>query len=82
MSLDKSTVAIAVGSGTTIGVSTAKSAQSVQSLLNSSLSQILAGDFTWYGSDIAFVLGSAISIVGIVVTVMRWLFPRSPLERR
>lgn len=71
MSLDKATIAIATGTGTTVGVSAAKSAQSAQSLLNSSLSQILAGDYTLYGSDIATIAGIVMGALGIVVTLYR-----------
>lgn len=71
MSLDKTTVAMAVGTGTTIGVSSAKSAQSAQSLLNSSIAQIVSGEFTWYGSDIATVAGILLSLAGVIVTIWR-----------
>lgn len=77
---DKATLSIAVGGGTTVGVGVAKGAENYQSMLNSSLPDILSGNFVWYGSDIAFVIGTALSAIGIAVTIMRWLYPRSPLE--
>lgn len=71
MYLDKPAAAIAVGSGTTIGVSAASSAKSAASMLNSSVADIFVGNFTLYGSDVATVLGVSLSALGIAVTVWR-----------
>lgn len=77
---DKATMSIAVGSGTTVGVGVAKGVENYQSMMNSSLADIIAGNFTWYGSDIAFVIGTSLSIIGIALTAARWLYPR-PAEK-
>ncbi|MGD6739726.1 hypothetical protein ACN08N_23595 [Photobacterium leiognathi subsp. mandapamensis] len=69
--LDKPTLAITTGAGAAVGVGATKSAENAQSLLNSSLDQILNGAFTWYGSDLITVTGLGLSVVGIAVTVYR-----------
>ncbi|SJN58900.1 hypothetical protein VR7878_03107 [Vibrio ruber DSM 16370] len=74
---EKATMSIAVGSGTGVGVSVAKGAENYQSMLNSSLHDILAGNFVWYGSDIAFVIGTVLSVVGIGVTLARLIISRT-----
>lgn len=78
---DKATMSIAVGSGTTVGVGVAKGVENYQSMLNSSFADIIAGNFTWYGSDIAFVVGTSLSILGIALTAARWLYPKSPIQK-
>lgn len=77
---DKATVSIAVGSGTGVGVSVAKGAENAQSMLNSSVADIMAGHFTFYGSDIAFIVGTSLSVIGIALTLARWLYPKSPFQ--
>ncbi|HIF9483141.1 hypothetical protein IHC92_18270 [Photobacterium damselae subsp. damselae] len=69
--LDRPTLAISTGTGTVVGIGASKSVENVQSLLNSNLDQIIHGHFTWYGSDIAMVLGVLLSVAGIAVTIYR-----------
>lgn len=69
--LDKPTLATNVGAGLAVGTSAATSLNNSQSLLNSDIPQILAGDFTLYGSDIATVMGLTLSVIGIALTVYR-----------
>ncbi|WP_407330568.1 hypothetical protein [Enterovibrio sp. 27052020O] len=78
--IDKPTIAIAAGSGTTMSVTAAKSVQNTQSMLNSSWDQIIDGAFTLYGSDLAFFVGSALTLAGIVVSLLRWLFPKGVIS--
>ncbi|QMV16665.1 hypothetical protein [Vibrio spartinae] len=68
---EKATMSIAVGSGTGVGVSVAQGAENYQSMMNSSLHDILTGNFVWYGSDIAFLIGTTLSVIGIGITLVR-----------
>lgn len=62
-------MAFVVGTGTTLGVSASTSVTNSQSMINSSLDQILSGHFTMYGSDLVIIIGSILSVWGILVTM-------------
>ncbi|RQW63438.1 hypothetical protein [Vibrio viridaestus] len=73
---DRATLSIAMGSGTTMGVGVAQGVDNYRSMLDSSLVEILAGNFVWYGSDIAFVVGTLLSTAGVAVSTLRWFQAR------
>ncbi|SHO54395.1 hypothetical protein VQ7734_00109 [Vibrio quintilis] len=74
-------MSIAIGSGTGVGVSVANGAENYQSMLSSSLTDILAGNFVWYGADIAFVVGTGLSVIGIGVSVARMIMAKRMRDR-
>ncbi|MGR5241769.1 hypothetical protein ACPV36_12800 [Photobacterium damselae] len=61
----------AAGSLPIIGYSLRTSLEHPQSMLNSTMTQIIHGEFTMYGSDWSTVIGIALTVVGISVTVWR-----------
>lgn len=69
--LSEATIPVTVGTATVAhGVNS--SLQNTESLFNSSLDQILAGDFMWYGSDVNTIVVSVVLVVNVVVAYRRW----------
>lgn len=69
---DKATLLVTMLSSTAVvGKSAYESAQSHASLLSSPLSEIMAGNFTLYGSDITTLAGLAVGTVGAAFGLLR-----------
>ena len=68
---DRASLLIAGGgiSGASAGV--VSSSRNLQSMLNSSLYDIINGNFLWYGADIAFIVGTFFSVVGVGLTLYK-----------
>ncbi|AWK83551.1 hypothetical protein [Photobacterium damselae] len=79
--LNKTDALGAAGSMPVIGYSLHNSLEHPQSLLNSTMTQIINGDFTMYGSDWSALIGLALTIIGISVTVWRVLETRKLLGK-
>lgn len=56
-------------SGVSAGAMT--SPENLQSMLNSSIYDIIHGNFAWYGADIAFIVGTLFSLIGVSLTVYK-----------
>ncbi|UJZ96353.1 hypothetical protein IHC92_17390 [Photobacterium damselae subsp. damselae] len=69
--LNKTDALGAAGSVPVIGYSLHNSLEHPQSLLNSTMSQIIDGSFTMYGSDWSALIGLGLTIIGISVTIWR-----------
>jgi hypothetical protein len=55
-----------------VGTSTAQAKVNTQSLLQSSIEQIVSGDFIWYGSDITTLFGSMFLVANFVIGFLRY----------
>ncbi|WP_095497204.1 hypothetical protein [Paraferrimonas haliotis] len=67
------TGAIVVGSGMSLPASITKSVAIEQSFLQASLSEVVAGHFTWHTADVTTLLGIVLSICGLGVAIWRGL---------
>jgi hypothetical protein len=72
MSATSHSFVIASGSGIAVSTAGIVASKANNSLLNSSVANILNGNFTWYGSDIATIAGISLSFAGIIFGAFQW----------
>ncbi len=69
--ISEQTIPATVGTAAVVqGVSS--SLKNTKSLFNSSIDQILSGDFVWYGSDVNTIIVSVVLVANVVVAYRRW----------
>lgn len=63
-----------------VGTGMKKSLENTQSLLDSTLTQILSGDFILYGSDITTVIGSIFLIGNFIIGYRKFLKEKQTMK--
>lgn len=65
--------AIPTAAGTAVVYEGVKALENENSFFNSSVEQILAGNFEWYGSDINTIIVSIFLVLNVMIAFKRWL---------
>jgi hypothetical protein len=56
----------------TVAQGVSSSLKNTKSLFNSSIDQIMSGDFVWYGSDVNTIIVSIVLVANVTVAYRRW----------